>query len=105
MCLSRLRTQYSVHEDVSLIPGLVQRVKGCKCSSWLGQRPADAAPVRHLAWQWQFLYAAGVAIKRKKCGSQSNVNFVLIKGGDFHLEGGRQSEEIQEEDGYLRAKL
>ena len=69
----------SIHEDVSLIPGLTQWVKGSSvvvscgiglgCSSdllllWLWYRPAGMAPIEPLAWE--ALYAAGVALKDKK---------------------------------------
>ena len=54
----------SIHDNVGLIPGLAQWVKGsrvaascgvgCVCGSdlvWLWRRPAAAAPIQPLAWE------------------------------------------------------
>ena len=77
MCLSRLRTQRSVHEDVGSIPGLTQWIKNlafatsCGISHrcgldpvllWLWCRLAATAPIQPLAWELP--YAPGVALKR-----------------------------------------
>ena len=71
----------SIHDDAGLIPGLTQWVKGssiavicgvgCRCSSdpallWLFQRPAAAAPIWPLAWEFPF--ATDVALKKKERG-------------------------------------
>ena len=69
----------SIHEDRNWIPGLAQWVKGSgvavrcgvgrRCGSdppllWPGCRLAAAAPIQALTWE--ILYAAGVAVKKKK---------------------------------------
>ena len=67
----------SMHKDVGLIPGLAQWVKGPlssqsvghRCSLdpeflWLWCRPAAVALNQPLTWE--LLYAAGVAIKKRK---------------------------------------
>ena len=69
----------SIHEDVGLIPGLAQWVKGSSVAVscgvghrhgldpvllWLLCRPAAAAPIRPLAWKPP--YAMGAALKSKK---------------------------------------
>ena len=73
MWLSRLRTRHSVHEDVGSIPeasgiaasfGVGHRYGLNPVLLWLWRRPAAAAPIRPLAWE--FLYATDVALKRKK---------------------------------------
>ena len=48
----------SIHEDVGLIPGLIQRVKDLALP-WLWCRHAVAAPIQPLAWELP--YAAGEA--------------------------------------------
>ena len=60
--LSGLRTQHSVHEVASLIPGHAQWVKNWVLL-WLWYRPAAAALIQPLAWE--LLYIAGAAIKRE----------------------------------------
>ena len=66
----------SIHEDMSLIPGLSQQVKDpallwCRLQMQLGSRIAVAvamirletiAPIQHLAWELP--YATGVALKK-----------------------------------------
>ena len=67
------------HEDVGLIPGLSQWVKGSSIATsygvdrrrsldlaliWLWHSPAAAAPVQSLAQE--LAYAMGVALKTKK---------------------------------------
>ena len=76
MWLIELRTQHSVHEDGGSIPALSLWVKDLaspqavsKCISdpvlpWLWCRLAAIAPIPLLAWE--FPYAPGAAIKRKK---------------------------------------
>ena len=75
----------SIHEDVGLIPSLVEWVKdpefpqaavqvanvagiwhhcGCGVGRWLWCRPAAAALIQPLSWELP--YAAGVALKSKK---------------------------------------
>ena len=70
----------NIHEDVDLIPGLVQWVgiqccrelwcmlQSCRCSwdpalLWSWSRPAAATPILPLAWELP--YATGVALKCK----------------------------------------
>ena len=64
-----------IHEDVGLIPGLVQWVKdlalpeGCRCSLdlallWLWHRPAAIAPIGPLSWEPP--YALGMALEKDK---------------------------------------
>ena len=70
LCLSALRTQHSVCEDVGLIPGLSQSIAtNCgvrhRCGSdlvllWLWHRPTGAAPIWPLAWELP--YAAGASV-------------------------------------------
>ena len=74
--VNQLRTQHSVPEDVSLVPGLAQWSKdpalpqvAHRCGFdqallLLWRRPAPAALMRPLAWELP--YAPGVAMKRKK---------------------------------------
>ena len=69
----------SIHEDAGLILGLAQWVGGSgvavSCGVghrsgsdpallWLGLRPAAAAPIQPLAWE--FSYAVGAALKSRK---------------------------------------
>ena len=67
LCLSGLRTQHSVCEDVGSIPGLSQWVKDLVLL-WLWHRLAAAARIRPLAQELP--YAPGVAIKRKEKETQ-----------------------------------
>ena len=61
--LSKLRTQYSLCEEASLIPGLAQWVKDpALLCLWCW--PVAVALIRPLGWE--LAYAAGAAIKRKK---------------------------------------
>ena len=68
----------SIHEDMGLIPGLAQQIKGSsipvscivggRCGLdpallWLWCKPVAAAPVCPLAWE--LTYAMGAAIKEK----------------------------------------
>ena len=79
--LSGLRTQHSIHENTSSIPGLAQWVKdlvlykyGSDLSLlWLQCRPAAAALILPLAQE--FPYATGEALKRKK---KKNLEAFLI---------------------------
>ena len=57
MRLSRLRTQHSVCEDVSLIPALFSELR-----TW--HRLVATALIQRLVQE--LLYATGVAVKRKK---------------------------------------
>ena len=56
----------SIHEDVSLIPGLTNYSQWVKDPALLclWRRLAAVAPIRPLAWELP--YSTGVAIKRKK---------------------------------------
>ena len=75
----QLRNPSRIHEDVGLIPGLTQWVKGSgvamSCSVghrcdldlvWLllWHRPVATAPIRPLAWE--IPYATGAALKINK---------------------------------------
>ena len=90
MWLSGLRTQYSVFEDVGLIPGLSQWVKSGIATScgigyrgildlllvWLWCKLAAVALIQPLAWE--IPYATGVAIKRKKKEKANNVRVMCV---------------------------
>ena len=79
MQLSELRIQTVIHEDLGLIPGFAQCVKGSSVAIscgvgqrrgldptllWLWRRPAAVAPTGPVAWETP--YAAGAALKRQK---------------------------------------
>ena len=67
----------SIYEDMGSIPGLVQWVKDM-AFPWLRYRPAAAAPIRPLAWE--FPYSSGAALKKKKehdCKPQRTWNGIL----------------------------
>ena len=79
MQLSELRIQTVIHEDLGLIPGFAQCVKGSSVAIscgvgqrrgldptllWLWRRPAAVAPIRPLAWELP--YATGAALKSQK---------------------------------------
>ena len=51
----------SIHEDVGLIPALIQWIKELV---WLWRRLAATAPIQPLAWE--FPYATGMAPPKKK---------------------------------------
>ena len=73
-CGSAVTTLTSVHEDAGLIPGPAQRVAlSCGVGGrlgldpellWLWCRQAAVAPIQPLTWE--FPYATGEALKRKK---------------------------------------
>ena len=78
-CGSAVTSPTSIHEDVGLIPGLIQCVKGSSvavsCSVnhkqglvpmllWLWPKLAIAVLIQPLAWELS--YVAGMALKRKK---------------------------------------
>ena len=61
------RGQQSLYEGAGLIPGLTQWVED-PALLWLWCRPAATAPIQPLAWE--FPYAIGGALKRKKSLNQ-----------------------------------
>ena len=67
----------SIHEDIGLIPGLIQWVKNLVWLwLWLWRRLVAVAPIQPLAWELP--YVAGVALKTPKKKKQNwSIEFPL----------------------------
>ena len=66
-CGSAVMNPTSIHENVDLILGPAQWLKGLALP-WLWHRLAAAAPIRHLVWELPYASPADLKRRKKKKG-------------------------------------